>query len=192
MKVVGLTGGIGSGKTTVANFFRELGVPVYIADDAGKRLMNSSEEIKKAIIALLGPESYKKNEPDRKFIASQVFSNKEKLEALNAIIHPAVEADFKEWRSKQRAGYVIYEAAILFEKGGYKKCDLNILVTAPMEERISRLQKRDRSNVKEITARMNNQWSDEKKRELADFTIENKNLNQTKEQVRTLHQIILK
>ncbi|MGA9591141.1 MAG: dephospho-CoA kinase, partial [Salegentibacter sp.] len=79
-----------------------------------------------------------------------------------------------------------------FEKGGYKKCDLNILVTAPMEERISRLQKRDRSNVKEITARMNNQWSDEKKRELADFTIENKNLNQTKEQVRTLHQIILK
>ena len=154
--------------------------------------MNSSEEIKKAIIALLGPESYKKNEPDRKFIASQVFSNKEKLEALNAIIHPAVEADFKEWRSKQRAGYVIYEAAILFEKGGYKKCDLNILVTAPMEERISRLQKRDRSNVKEITARMNNQWSDEKKRELADFTIENKNLNQTKEQVRTLHQIILK
>ncbi|MGB8375513.1 MAG: dephospho-CoA kinase [Salegentibacter sp.] len=192
MKVVGLTGGIGSGKTTVANFFRELGVPVYIADDAGKRLMNSSEEIKKAIIALLGPESYKKNEPDRKFIASQVFSNKEKLEALNAIIHPAVEADFKEWRSKQRAGYVIYEAAILFEKGGYKKCDLNILVTAPMEERISRIQKRDRSNVKEITARMNNQWSDEKKRELADFTIENKNLNQTKEQVRTLHQIILK
>lgn len=192
MKVVGLTGGIGSGKTTVANFFRELGVPVYIADDAGKRLMNTSEEIKKAIIALLGPESYKKNEPDRKFIASQVFSNKEKLEALNAIIHPAVEADFKEWRSKQRAGYVIYEAAILFEKGGYKKCDLNILVTAPMEERISRLQKRDRSNVKEITARMNNQWSDEKKRELADFTIENKNLNQTKEQVRTLHQIILK
>ncbi len=154
--------------------------------------MNTSEEIKKAIIALLGPESYKENEPDRKFIASQVFSNKEKLEALNAIIHPAVEKDFKEWRAKQMAAYVIYEAAILFEKGGYKKCDLNILVTAPMEERISRLQKRDRSNVKEITARMNNQWSDEKKRELADFTIENRNLNQTKEQVRTLHEIILK
>lgn len=192
MKVVGLTGGIGSGKTTVANFFRELGVPIYIADDAGKRLMNSSEEIRKAIIALLGPDSYKGKEPDRKFIASQVFSNKKKLEALNAIIHPAVEKDFREWQAKQSAPYVIYEAAILFEKGGYKKCDLNILVTAPMEEKISRLQERDQSTVEEITARMNNQWSDEKKRELADFTIKNENLSQTKHQVETLHEIILK
>lgn len=192
MKIVGLTGGIGSGKTTVAGFFKEFGVPVYIADDAGKRLMNNSPEIKNKIIQLFGIEAYENNLPNRKFIASKVFNDKEQLSKLNAIIHPAVEKDFKSWREKQFAGYIIYEAAILFETGAYKKFDFSILVTAPKELKIQRLQKRDGSSIKEIKDRMNNQWSDEKKSMMADFLIENKELAKTKLQVEHIHSEILK
>src|SRR5690606_29964746 len=119
MRVIGLTGGIGSGKTTVAGFFQELGVPIYIADDAGKRLMVSSEAVKRDIITLLGPQSYQNDLPDRKYIATQVFNSAEKLEQLNNIIHPAVAKDFLRWKDLQNTNYVIYEAAILFETGGY-------------------------------------------------------------------------
>lgn len=192
MKVIGLTGGIGSGKTTVAGFFEELGIPVYIADNAGKSLMRTSSEVKKNIIALLGPKAYQENLPDTKHIASRVFSSPEKLKQLNAIIHPAVQTDFKNWMESQNAAYVIYEAAILFESGGYKKCDAVILVTAPYEERISRLQKRDASSIEEIEARMQHQWTDFQKLELATFEIKNSNLSVTKEQVRNLHEILLK
>lgn len=191
MMVVGLTGGIGSGKTTVANFFRELGIPVYIADEAGKRLMLSSEEIKKAVRELFGEQAYPGDEPDRKYIASQVFNDSEKLEALNNIIHPAVAADFQRWLSRQDAPYIIYEAAILFESGGNEKCDRTILVTAPHDEKIKRLQFRDNSEIEEIEARMANQWSDEKKLKLADFQIKNTDLALTKSQVEELHEILL-
>ena len=191
MMIVGLTGGIGSGKTTVANFFRELGIPVYIADDAGKRLMLTSEEIKKAVQALFGEQAYTGNEPDRKYIASRVFNDPEKLEALNSIIHPVVAADFNAWLSRQEAPYIIYEAAILFESGGNEKCDRTILVTAPHDEKIKRLQFRDNSKVEEIEARMANQWPDEKKLKLADFQIENTDLSLTKSKVAELHEILL-
>ena len=192
MKIVGLTGGIGSGKTTVAGFFRDLDVQIYIADEAGKRLLNTSSQIRESVIALLGEESYEGNSPNRKFIASRVFNNKDLLEKLNKIIHPAVEQDFKNWLLDQSADYVIYEAAILFETGSYKKCDLNILVTAPQKLRIARLQKRDNSSEEEIQQRMDNQWSDEKKSELADFTIKNEELQQTRLQVEHIHEEILK
>ncbi|MCG9970277.1 dephospho-CoA kinase [Christiangramia crocea] len=192
MKIVGLTGGIGSGKTTVAGFFRDLNIPVYIADEAGKRLMNNSSQIRESIISLFGEESYNGNSPNRKLIASRVFGNTALLEKLNNIIHPAVEADFKKWVQEQSADYVIYEAAILFETGSYKKCDLNILVTAPRKLRIDRLQKRDHSSKEEIQQRMDNQWSDEKKRGLADFIIENEELQHTRHQVEHIHGEILK
>lgn len=192
MIVVGLTGGIGSGKTTVAEFFRKLGVPVYIADMAGRKLLQTSPEIKRQVIQLFGSDSYKGNEPDRKFIAAHVFNDPERLKTLNSIIHPAVESDFKKWKSEQDAPYVIYEAAILFEAGGYKKCDLSILVTAPKEERIRRIKERDHSTEKEIIARMENQWSDEEKSKLANYIINNRNLSETKERVKALHHIILK
>lgn len=192
MKVVGLTGGIGSGKTTVAGFFKDLDIPVYIADEAGKRLMNSSAEIRKKIVELFGEKAYNENLPDRKFIASKVFNDKELLSELNKIIHPAVEADFREWLKDQSSKYVIYEAAILFETGGYKKCDLSILVTAPQKLRIQRLQERDNSSKTEIQQRMNNQWDDEKKSQLADFLINNRELAQTKLQVEHIHDEILK
>lgn len=191
MMVVGLTGGMGSGKTTVANFFMELGVPVYIADTAGKELMNENAELRSKIIALFGERAYSNNSLDRKFIADQVFNSSEKLQKLNSLVHPAVEKDFQQWKSSQKSPYVIYEAAILFETGGYKKCDHVILVTAALDDRISRLQDRDQSSLEEIEARIQHQWSDEKKRKLSDFEIINTNLSTTKDQVRNLHKILI-
>ena len=191
MKVLGLTGGIGSGKTTVAGFFKDLGIPVYIADDEAKRLMETSAEVRQQIIALFGSQAYLENIPDRKYIASQVFKDSEKLEELNGIIHPAVALDFEAWKQRQQAPYVVYEAAILFEKGGHKKCDFTLLVTAPFSEKIKRLQKRDQSSLEEIEARMNNQWSDEKKAALASFIIENTDLQKTQKLVEQLHENLL-
>ncbi len=191
MMVVGLTGGMGSGKTTVANFFMELGVPVYIADTAGKELMNENAELRSKIIALFGERAYSNNVLDRKFIADQVFNSSEKLQQLNSLVHPAVEKDFQQWKLSQNSPYVIYEAAILFETGGYKKCDHVILVTAALDDRISRLQDRDQSSLEEIEARIQHQWSDEKKRKLSDFEIINTNLSTTKDQVRNLHKILI-
>lgn len=192
MKILGLTGGIGSGKTTVANFFRDLGIPVFIADVEAKKIMEEDARVKSGIIQLFGEESYRGDLPNRKFIASQVFNDEEKLEKLNSIIHPAVANYFESWKEKQDAPYVVYEAAILFEKGGYKKCDFNVLVTAPFREKIKRLQKRDDSSLEEIEARMRHQWTDEKKIELADFIIENIDLHETRSAVLKLHKTLLK
>lgn len=191
MKVLGLTGGIGSGKTTVAKMFEELGVPVFIADNEAKQLMNSSSELKSAIIALFGEQAYTEGFPNRKYIAAKVFEDKVQLEKLNAIIHPAVAKHFKIWKNRQHAPYVVYEAAILFEKGGFEKCDFNLLITAPFETKIQRLQQRDNSTLEEIEARMGNQWSDERKAELADFIIENIELENTRQAVLKLHQTLL-
>tara|TARA_R100000935_G_C2799026_1_gene149571 strand:- start:121 stop:711 length:591 start_codon:yes stop_codon:yes gene_type:complete len=191
MRIVGLTGGMGSGKTTVANFFKELGVPIYIADNAGKTLMNTNAEVKSKIISLFGEQTYSDGHLDRKFLASQVFNSSDKLEQLNNIVHPAVGLDFLEWKNKQDSSYVIYEAAILFEAGGYKKCDLVILVSAPIKDRIKRLMARDKSSLEEIEERIKHQWSDEKKRKLSNFEIINKNLSSTQEQVRNLHEILI-
>ena len=191
MKVLGITGGMGSGKTTVANFFKELGIPVYIADDEAKSLMNTSAEVKSKIIGLLGKKTYPDGILDRKYVAAQVFNSAEKLEKLNSIVHPAVTTDFENWKNSKNSPYVIYEAAILFEKRGHKKCDAVILVTAPYEERIKRLKSRDKSSEEDIEARMKHQWSDSKKRKLADFEIKNLNLHNTRELVRKLHKIIL-
>ena len=191
MKILGLTGGIGSGKTTVANFFKELGVPVYIADDEAKKLMHEDPKVRDKISALFGNATYRDGVLDRKFIASQVFADKEKLEQLNSIVHPAVAKHFEDWTTKQDAPYVVYEAAILFEKGGYKKNDFNLLVTAPHEIKLERLLARDKSSLKEILARMDHQWSDEKKAPLADFVIENIDLSATREAVLKLHQTLV-
>ena len=191
MKVLGLTGGIGSGKTTVAKIFMELGVPVYIADDQAKKLMHSDVQVQKEIISLFGKEAYDNGKLNRSFLAQQVFADKELLEKLNAIVHPAVGKNFEEWKKNQTAPYVVYEAAILFEKGGYKKCSKNLLITAPRKVRLQRIISRDQATPAEVEARMNNQWSDKKKTLLADFIIENKDLEQTRREVRKIHQIML-
>ena len=191
-KLVGLTGGIGSGKTTVAKYFEELGVPVYIADSEAKALMNRSKVIRRKLIALFGNEAYLENTLNRLFIAQQIFNDKKLLNAMNAIVHPKVASHFKRWVNKQDSPYVISEAAILFENGSYKKYEFIITVTAPENIRLQRVIKRDNSNKQKVEAIMANQWSDQEKIKRSDFVIENIDLEQTKIQVRKIHKKILK
>lgn len=190
MKIIGLTGGIGSGKTTVAQLFSELGVPIYIADTEAKKLMDSSKVIRRKLVALLGEDAYSGTKLNRKFVADKIFNDKFLLDAVNAVVHPKVAAHFKKWVSKQKATYVIKEAAILFENGSYKDCDMVILVTAPKQMRINRVMARDNTSKAEIEQRMNNQWSDEKKLKLADIIIENIDLKTTKNKVEAIHNLL--
>ena len=182
-KIIGLTGGIGSGKTTIANYFKEMGVPVYIADDEARKLMQSKfiiEEIKKAF----GNSLFDDDILNRAKLAEIVFNDSSKLDQLNAIVHPAVKKDFKAWLEINKDyAYVIYEAAILFESGRYKDCDIVITVTAPEETRIERVMKRDKTNREQVLSRMKMQWKDEKRISKSDFIILNDNLKNAKEEV---------
>jgi dephospho-CoA kinase len=182
-KVIGLTGGIGSGKTTIAHYFEEMGVPVYIADDGAKRVMQS-ENIIKEIKRTFGEVIFENNILDRAKLAEIVFKDQDKLNRLNAIVHPAVKQDFEAWLLKQEnCQYIIYEAAILFESGRYKECDLVITVTAPEEVRIERVLKRDNTTREQVLNRMKMQWNDEKRISGSNFVINNDNLKKAKEEV---------
>ncbi|UCD61240.1 MAG: dephospho-CoA kinase [Flavobacteriaceae bacterium] len=187
MKIIGLTGGIGSGKTTVAKLFKEFGVPVYNSDLKAKKLMQNSKELRTSIIDLLGKESYVLKKLNKKYIADKVFEDKELLQKLNAIVHPAVKHDFIEWAKTKKTPYVIQEAAILFENNSYKTFDKIILVKAPKEVRLQRILARDTISEEEILARMENQWDDSKKIPLADYVIENTDLEKTRLQVEEIH-----
>lgn len=192
MIVVGLTGGIGSGKTTVAKQFALLGIPVYIADEEAKKLMNRSKIIKRKLIELFGCDAYIDSHLNKAFIAEIIFKDKEILQKMNAIVHPRVAKHFNKWLLKQQAPYVIKEAAILFENGSYKFFDYIITVIAPKELRMSRLIKRDNTTKKKIEAIMKNQWSDEQKVELSQFVIKNIDVENTKKQVVEVHNNLLK
>ncbi len=189
--VVGLTGGIGSGKSTVAQFFSELGVPVYISDEQAKILMKT-KTLKKQIIALLGEEAYNGEELNRKSIADKVFNNSDLLSQLNAIVHPAVKNNFIAWQKNQDYPYVIQETAILFENGSEVNFDKIILVTAPEEIRIDRITKRDTIEMSKVQERMANQWADEEKAKKSDFIINNINLTSTLQKVHEIHKKLLK
>ena len=192
MKTVGLTGGIGSGKTTVANMFKDLGVPIYNSDVAGKQLMVQDKEVKSAIVNLLGDNAYRGQELDTKYIAQLVFNDAKLLQKLNEIVHPAVRNDFDSWAKGQKTAYVIQEAAILFENGGYKFFDDMILVQAPKKIRIRRVMERDNLPEKTILERMQHQWSNSKKRKLADYIITNNELSDTVLQVKKVHDQLIK
>lgn len=192
MRVVGLTGGIGSGKTTVAKMFEEFGIPVYIADTEAKLLMNRSKVIKRKLKQLLGDDAYVDEQLNRTFVASKIFNNKTLLEDVNAIVHPRVAKHFKRWLAKQSAPYIIKEVAVLFENGSYKECDYIITVSAPVEVRIQRVLKRDNTTRTKVNAIIKNQWSDDQRFKHSDFMINNENLDHTKEQVRKIHAKILK
>lgn len=189
--IVGLTGGIGSGKSTVAKMFSDLGIPIYITDDEAKKMLYEPA-VQKKIIELLGHNAFDKGVPDRVYIAQKVFNNKELLEGLNKIIHPEVQLHFNTWYKQQLTPYVIKEAAILFETGGNRQCDFVITVTAPVEVRILRAMKRDHAAREQIESRMKNQWPDEEKIKLSDFTIQNNNIEFTRLQVSEIHEILLK
>ncbi|PBJ16175.1 dephospho-CoA kinase [Flavobacterium sp. ACN6] len=182
-KVIGLTGGIGSGKTTIANYFAELGIPVYIADDGAKRVMQSAfiiNEIKTAF----GQDIFDGEILNRAKLAQIVFNDKEQLAKLNTIVHPAVKHDFELWiQEYKKFDYVIYEAAILFESGRYKECDIIITITAPEEIRIKRVIERDKTTREQVLSRMKMQWDDEKRISMSNFVINNDNLKVAKEEV---------
>lgn len=190
MKIIGLTGGIGSGKSTVAKMFAAYGVPIYIADVEAKLLMHSSVEIRSELEALLGEEVYKNGELDRAFMADLIFNDKQLLEQANQIIHPRVEAHFQAWKKQQKAAYCIKEVAILFENSAHTKCDKTILVVVDQEERIARVMKRDKVSREKVLERMNNQWTDAQKIPLADFIIKNERLTDTQAQVKYLHKLL--
>ncbi len=187
MKIIGLTGGIGSGKTTVAQMFKALGVPVYNSDERARELMATSGEIREQIIELLGEQAYEGVSLNRGYIAGRVFGNKELLTDLNQIVHPAVREDFKNWAKEQQSHYVIQEAAILFENDAYHNFDKMILVTAPKKIRLERIMLRDHTSEDSIMARMNHQWEDDKKIALSDFVIENIDLEKTEAKVAEIH-----
>lgn len=191
MIIVGLTGGIGSGKTTVAKFFVELGVPVYNSDKEAKKLMKSSKKLKKAIIGLLGKNAYKGKRLNKKHISDKIFENKSFLEKLNAIVHPAVRNHFLRWVERQNSPYVIQETAIIFENSGQDFYDKIILVTAPEDERILRVMRRSGITKKAILARLKNQWTDAKKIPLSDYVIDNLELLKTKIKVEEVNKAIL-
>ncbi|WP_455004439.1 dephospho-CoA kinase [Capnocytophaga gingivalis] len=190
---VGLTGGIGSGKTTIANLFAlHFSIPIYIADTKAKELVANNKQLQQEIITLLGEEAFVEGRYNTSFVAQEVFSNKEKLDKLNAIIHPYVQQDFLQWKQSQQAPYVIKEAAILFESGSYRDCDFIIMVTAPLEERIKRVILRDKIDRETVEKRIKNQWNDEKKIELSTFVIENREIDKNLDKIEIIHSKIVK
>jgi len=189
--IVGLTGGIGSGKSTVARFFMQLGVPVYFADLEAKKLMHTSLELKKRIIELFGDMAYKKEILNSSFIAEIVFKDQQKLQRLNDIVHPAVKEDFEHWVQLQKAPYVIQENPLIFEKQSLGDFDAVITVTAPKQSRIQRVIDRDGLTENQVLDRMSNQMDDQVKVKGADFVIHNEVLQDTLDQTTRIHQQLL-
>lgn len=172
MMVLGITGGIGSGKSNIAKIFKSLGWSLFNADNVAKEILES-HEIRPSISDLFGEEIIIDGKVDRAGIAKQVFSNEKKLESLNAIIHPRVFDAFEKFKADSFNELIIKEAAILFETGSYTQNDCNLLVTSPESLRIERVMKRDNVSRADVEARVAKQWPDEKKIPLADFVIEN-------------------
>ena len=185
---VGLTGGIGSGKTTIANLFAlHFSIPIYIADTKAKELVANNKHLQQEIVTLLGEEAFVEGRYNTAFVAQEVFSNKEKLDKLNAIIHPYVQQDFLQWKRSQQAPYVIKEAAILFESGSYRDCDFIIMVTAPLEERIKRVMLRDKIDRETVEKRIKNQWNDENRIKLPTFFVDNRDFSRNLDKIQTIH-----
>ena len=189
---VGLTGGIGSGKSFVARHFLALGIPVYFADKEAKRLMNKDTNLKQAIKDLLGTEAYHTNGwLNRAYVAKQIFENRSHLKAINGLVHPAVKEDFLLWANQQASSYVLEESAILFENGLDASFDKIIVVTAPEELRISRVIKRDSVTEKQVMARMKQQLPDKKKVALANFVINNDGESDLQKQIDSIHKSLI-
>jgi dephospho-CoA kinase len=173
MKRIGLTGGIGSGKSTIAKVFEALDIPIYLADDRSKELLNTSETLKTELMHAFGKGIYSKGMIQRDVFARLLFGDTRKVLQANQIIHPFVRNDFVAWAVQQNAPYVIMEAAILFETEGFKSMDATVLVTAPEKLRLQRIMQRDRTELAAIRNRMKHQWKDDEKIPLADYVIVN-------------------
>ena len=191
MLKIGLTGGMGSGKTIVSRIFSVLGVPVFYADDAAKTVMNEDVELKKKIISLFGAEAYTEDQLNRKYISSIVFNDPFKLEQLNALVHPVTIAAADKWMQQQTTPYVVKEAALMFEAGAAAHLDYVIGVFAPQAMRVQRAMQRDGITREEALARINNQVDDNIKMKLCDFVIVNDEQQSVLSQVLKLHEKFL-
>ena len=185
---VGITGGIGSGKSTVAKVFEVLGIPVYYADDAAKRLMNEDENLIAQIKKEFGDEAYVNGKLNRKYLSHLVFKNDEQLALLNSIVHPATLRDSDKWMQQQTTPYAIKEAALIFESGASRQLDYVIGVYAPTPLRMERILKRDNASREEVKARMEKQMNDEQKMELCDYIITNDEQELVVPQVIKIHE----
>lgn len=172
-KIIGITGGIGSGKSIVGRILTTMGYPVYYSDQEAKLVMNNDPELRKELIAVFGEEAYLNNELNRPFLAEKIFTSPELKEEINRIVHPRVRKRFTDFVAEAESPFVFNEAAILFETGGYKDFDATMLVVADKETRIRRVMERDNISKEQVEARMNNQWSDEQKLKLTNLVIRN-------------------
>lgn len=191
MLKVGLTGGMGSGKTTVAQIFSVLGIPVLYADDVAKKIMNEDEGLKQRIIHLFGENAYQNNTLNRKFIADIVFNDQYKLEQLNALVHPVTIAAAEQWMNQQTSAYVLKEAALMFESAAAANLDYVIGVYAPQHLRLQRVMHRDNTKREDVLARMNSQVDETIKMKLCDFVIVNDEQQAVLPQVLVLHEKLL-
>lgn len=189
--IVGLTGGIGSGKTTILECFKSFGIPVYIADDEAKALMNRSKVIKRELMYLFGEKAYLDGMLNRPYLASKIFNDKTLLSKMNAIVHPKVATHFKRWLSKQDAKYIIKEVAIIFENNLQSQYDYIITVVADENLRIQRVMQRDNASKEKVKSVIKNQWSDADKIKESDFVIVNNDLQEAKKQALEIHKTLL-
>jgi dephospho-CoA kinase len=189
---IGLTGGIGSGKSTVARIFNVLGIPVYSSDDASKRLMDEDEELKNSIVKAFGKESYSNGKLNRRYLATKAFSDPNKIELLNSLVHPATIKDAITWMEKQKAPYLIKEAALIFESGSDKFLDVIIGVRSPLSLRLERTMKRNNVTAEEVEARIKLQMDEEEKLDLCDYIVQNDEKQLLIPQVLLLHKKFLK
>ena len=189
---IGVTGSIGSGKTTVCQIFETLGVPVYYADNRGNYLLQNNDRVKSQVLSAFGEGIRGPGQIiDRTLLAEIVFNDSAKLDTLEKIIHPAVFDDFNTWAATKKAPYVIKEAALLFETGSYKELDKIITVAAPFDIRLERVLKRSQISEEQVRARESRQWPEEKKIEMADFVIQNTERQLLMPQVLELHKVFL-
>ena len=183
MKIIGLTGGIGSGKSTIAKEFAARGIPVYNSDDEAKKLIATNAQLRQRITETFGENAYINGQYNKAYIAQIVFNDANQLAQLNAIVHPALAVHFREWVQQQNTPYVIKAAAILFESGSYKDCDFIITVVAPENLRIARVIARDHCTEAQVKVRMAQQWTDAQRIALSNAVIENIDLEKAKQQV---------
>lgn len=186
MKIVGLTGGIGSGKTTVSKEFQKYSIKVYNSDLRAKFLMNNSIVLKNKLINNFGKEFYINDELNKSYISQIIFNDPVSLKLINSVVHPEVFNDFNEWRQSLSEKFVLYESALIFETGSYKLNDFNILVTCDHDLRVKRIIKRDGINEEKINSIINNQWDDDKKIPLADYIFFNTSNKENKLKVKNL------
>ena len=191
MLKIGITGGIGSGKTTIADVFNTLSIPVYNSDDRAKYLMNNDQLLKASLVNEFGCNVFMNDELNTIYLSELVFKDQKKLLALNSIVHPFVAKDFNNWCLQQNASYIIKEAAILIESGAYQGMDKVILVTADNELRIKRIMERDNISEQAVLQRMKNQMSDQEKKSFADFVIVNNENESLLFQVKKIHKTIM-